>query len=104
MGWEVRGSKRFYYRAQRVGDRVIKQYFGSGRRARLAAQEDDEERLRKARERSEIRTIEESVVDVNSLMEDLDHVVNMMLQATLLAAGYHQHRGNWRKYRVREID
>jgi hypothetical protein len=104
MGWERRGSKRYYYRARRVGTRVIKEYFGSGRRARLAAKEDDEERRRKALDRCEIWAIEKAVADVETLMGDLEDVANTMLQASLLAAGYHQHRGNWRKSRARDSE
>ena len=38
MGWEIRGGKRYYYRKQREGGRVVSVYLGAGATAeRLAA-------------------------------------------------------------------
>ena len=37
MGWERRGDIKFYYHGRRVGGRVVKDYFGSGPVAQLAA-------------------------------------------------------------------
>lgn len=37
MGWEERKGRRYYYKAERVGGRVVKRYVGTGRLAELAA-------------------------------------------------------------------
>ena len=37
MGWEQRGNATYYYSAERVGGRVVKQYVGTGRVAALTA-------------------------------------------------------------------
>lgn len=41
MEWEKRGNAMYYYTAERVGRRVVKQYAETGPVAGLAAQLDD---------------------------------------------------------------
>ncbi len=38
MAWEQRGSRSYYYTAERIDGRVVKRYVGAGRVAELAAQ------------------------------------------------------------------
>ena len=37
MAWEIRTGRRVYYRSRRVGRRVVRDYFGGGPEAHLAA-------------------------------------------------------------------
>ena len=102
MAWETRGRQRVYYRARRVGGKVRKQYFGSGIAAQVAASEDKVLREQRGRERATIRAIKATVAPLGDLMRELDDGVRVMYQASLLAAGYHDHRGTWRKRRDRQ--
>lgn len=100
MGWENRArGGGYYYRKFRVGSRVVSRYVGGGHIGRLSAQLDAadraEEKARRARERGE-REAEEA------LDELLDAVGDALVTAAaceLIAAGCHNHRGQWRVIR-----
>jgi hypothetical protein len=101
MGWEARPSGRFYYRSRRVGGRVLKTYLGNGPAARLAALMDGEaEGLRRAEaaaiaaERARVGPAEEAIARLEAACE-------LVLEATLTAAGYHRvDHGPWRRRNV----
>ena len=99
MSWEKRGGGSFYYRARRVDGRVRKTYIGRGIEAQLAAKADEATRARKRHDRGVLRGMEEAVGGLKHLMKELDTGVRTLMQGALLAAGYHQHRGHWRKRR-----
>lgn len=40
MGWETRRNNRYYYRARKVGGRVVKEYVGAGPVAETVAAQD----------------------------------------------------------------
>ncbi len=44
MGWEMRRSRLYYYRSQKVGGRVVKEYASAGLIGELAAELDAEQR------------------------------------------------------------
>ena len=100
MAWETRGKRRCYYRTSRLGDKVLKKYFGHGAEARAAALQDSQERAeRKARlqDKRQRQRDYEAVLQIYTYMAtDCDNLV----RASLLNAGYHQHaRGKWRMRR-----
>ena len=95
MTWELRGTNRYYYEGTRVGGKVKKVYLGSGASAQLATERHE----KISQERSELRALELVVAPSEQLMRELDEAVRLVSHASLLAANYHQHRGNWRKYR-----
>ncbi len=99
MAWEHRNGKRVYYRARRVNGKVVKQYFGSGLEAELAAQADRTAREIRDRDRNELRRIKEDMEEGIRLMKKLDEAVRVLSAGTLIGAGFHQHRGHWRKRR-----
>lgn len=97
MGWDHGGQ--YYTRSRRVNGRVVREYIGAGRRGREAFDEDI--RRRRDRERQKQVWIEE-----RELLEDLDRKVaqyfdgcEMIANAAITAAGYHNHRGHWRRKR-----
>jgi len=51
MGWEVRRSKRYYYRKVRINGRVRSVYCGSGIRGEIAAQQDARKQAERERQR-----------------------------------------------------
>jgi hypothetical protein len=98
MGWSRCG--RYYYLSVRRGRSVERQYVGRGTPARAAAQmEQDSRRERAARalalqeERDRLEALEGSVADLCGLADAL-------ARAALLAAGFHQHRRQWRRRRM----
>ena len=90
----------YYYRSRRAGRRVLKEYVGAGRLAELAAAVDARERAeRRAAEDAE-RAAMRRMDAADAEVDDLCHRVELLVRATLLAAGYHQHdRGAWRRRR-----
>ena len=101
MAWEKRRNGRlYYYRSHRHGDRVAKEYVGSGPAAEAAAQTDAERRAAREAERQ----AEQQLRDVYSAAAEQVAVfgckVDLRTEAELLAAGYHRHdRGPWRRKR-----
>ncbi len=100
MAWETRRGNLYYYRSRRSADgRVRKEYCGTGPEAIAEAKADEVARDAARQARDELLRIAEEAKTVNCMMNDLDDAVRMLTAGTLLAAGYHQHRGHWRKRR-----
>jgi hypothetical protein len=101
MGWEKRERGTWYYtRSHRAGDRVVKEYIGTGPIAELAAAQDALKRHRREEEAKAWRAKRERLEALEEPVEELCEVADLLARATLWAAGYHQHRGGeWRKRR-----
>jgi hypothetical protein len=101
MAWETRGGSRYYTRTRRLpGGRFVREYIGVGLLGELAEAEDLE--ARRIREearrawREEVDELRRRDAAVAAFCEETD----LLLQAALLAAGYHRHaRGAWRRRR-----
>src|SRR5262245_48575507 len=94
MGWEQRGSYWYYIRRYSVQGRKVRQSYGRGLAAIQAAALDDERRAAKEQARALRRELEALGNDVLTSCR----LVDRLLQAHLLLAGYHQHhRSEWRK-------
>lgn len=97
MSWERRGNGgRFYYRACRVGDRVIKQYFGSGEAAEKAAAEDAARRTQRAQQRDEQAARAALWQEQFAILDRQERVVDVFVAATLLTSSWKNHCGSWR--------
>lgn len=100
MGWETRGGRRYYYRARKVGGRVVKEYLGTGRPAEIAALQDAWTRQDRAAAANARRAERAGLEAVDGEMKDIDDVIEAMTQASLVLAGYHRHHGGeWRRRR-----
>ena len=94
MGWEQRGAHWYYIRKYRVNGRTVRRSLGRGPAAMQAAAIDAERRAQKAQARALQRELEALDTDVLTFFKLIDR----LLQAHLLLAGYHQHhRSEWRK-------
>ena len=98
MPWAQRGPHRYFFRKQKVRGRVVRRSLGRGPEAQLAAALDaQKQRAREAewaRRRRERGRWEADTETVQRLIE----VSDLLVEAALLAAGFHQHeRGAWRR-------
>ena len=98
MGWDKRG---YYYRSQRCGTSVKRVYLGAGAEAHRAAAQDAAARAQKAAETAELACLQARVEAVEQLDAAAHHSLSLLLEATLLAEGWHLHRGQWRRRRGR---
>jgi hypothetical protein len=105
MGWKYRKGKPYFYRSERIGDKVVSHYCGrfGTENARLWMSLVQLGKERRAQEAAE-RAIERAeFAELASLPEELAALLAEAQRATaeaLQAAGYHQHkRGEWRKRR-----
>jgi hypothetical protein len=95
MGLEERKGNLYYYEKKRVGNRVVSEYVGSGVLALLVQARADE----KAIERETIKRKKDSVNKLESEIEQVMGWIDSLSSGQLIASGYHQHKGQWRKRR-----
>lgn len=99
MGWENRNGRRYYYHKRRRGGRVVSEYVGAGELAgaiatldALGKAEAEAERDQQKKERAAQQAIDRELNRVGAELRAL-------VAAALLAEGYHQHNGQWRRKR-----
>lgn len=95
MGWD---KGRYYTRSRKRNGRVIREYVGGGLIGQLAAHDDALERLKREDEREVLQDEQEQ----EQLLTDYCAAVNEVLTKTLIAVGYHKHKGQWRRKRGEE--
>ena len=106
MAWESRGGAqgRYYTRSKRVGDRVVREYVGTGNVAELIALQDEQRReLRKMKKLAEESAFREKVASLEQITNDVKNLhkaLHTELESHLNEKGYHYHRGSWRKRRT----
>lgn len=97
MAWEKRGNRKYYYRKIREDGRVRSIYWGRGDNANFMAERvagDPLGRLLAAQLDHAHRAEAEGILSaIETLEEHLRHVTGL----ALIAAGFHQHKGQWRK-------
>ena len=99
MGWELRNGKRYYYRKIRRGRRVISEYVGAGEFADLMLELDEFDRAEKTDSRTAWKNEKDEAKRLNKDISQLAKIINSMARASLLVAGYHSHKGQWRQIR-----
>ena len=99
MGWERRGSGCYYYRKRRQGSRVVSEYVGAGEHGAAAATRDILARAERERLRQERIRERERLLALEQAGSEAEEQVRMVTRAWLLAAGYHTHKGQWRRRR-----
>lgn len=99
MGWKTINGRRYYYKSRRAGRKIETAYFGAGLSGSLMALIDEFQRLEKAAERwAERAEREESDEEEKAVAEWFDGV-QTVANATMAEAGFHRHRGQWRRKR-----
>jgi len=100
MAWHENGSSGpYYYRSIRQGDRVIRTYIGRGQQAEQMAREVDQRRQQRQAQHQALVQEQARVAKADNLVRELHKLVKLLVQATLVDGGYHQHRGQWRRRR-----
>jgi hypothetical protein len=100
MAWEARArGGRYYYQSLREAGEVRKKYIGAGEIAELIASADATRRRVRERRREEGREELERMRDLVAPALELDEDVDALVRAHLAAAGFHLHRGEWRRGR-----
>ena len=106
MALEVHeGGRKYLYLSQRDPrtGRVKKLYVARGPKADAAAAELAARKKRRIDERLAVERTVAELRAVDALMAGLDDAASLLLEAALLAAGYHrQNYSRWRKRRVRD--
>ncbi len=97
MGWE---KGRYYTRSRKVNGRVVREYIGGGDLGVLAAELDAIERKRREYERESWRIEKEEIETFDKSIAKVCEMADIIARAAMLAAGFHRHRGEWRRRRV----
>jgi hypothetical protein len=100
MSWETRNGRGSYYtRSRRSGGRIIREYIGIGNYALVIADQDATERQQRQVEAARLRQQKATDQRLDTQIDDLCRLTDEAAHAVLLAAGYHNHKGQWRKRR-----
>jgi hypothetical protein len=101
MAWESRERGGLYYtRSRRVDGRVVREYVGTGPFAQLCARSDEVLRAEREQRRLEERWEREKLEALSAPVLEVDEAAAVLVRASLVAAGYHRHKGEWRRERV----
>jgi hypothetical protein len=95
--WERRGQYRYLYKTVRENGHVFCVYLGAGPAAEVLAAADHIDRQERQKQSAQLAALQQrvaaAVVPVLAFNEELE----TLLCARLLGAGYHTHRGEWRR-------
>ena len=99
MAWEQRRGQSYFYRKVREGGRVRSKYVGGGIVAQICAGDDNDKRRERDTQRTAYRAARHAEAQIDRQLADVESAIVAMTHATLFAAGYHKHNGQWRKKR-----
>ncbi len=99
MGWERRGAHKYYYRKEREGSCVKSTYVGRGEIAYMVSDLQSSspllERIARTIKSPDVVKAEKA----DATMKQASDLIELLTQATLLTAGFHTHKRQWRKKR-----
>lgn len=107
VAWErrERGTGPYYYQSERgEAGRVRKRYVGAGDIAEVIAHNDETRRRAREAGRKQGRKELERMGALATPVLELDEAAAVLVRAHLIAAGYHRHKGEWRRARARKRD
>jgi hypothetical protein len=101
MGIEARhkSGKLYYYRKRREGGKVISEYQGGGELVHIYQHIEARERAKKEAERARAKAERRTMAEIDKQIDDFSKMVDTLMQAELIAKGYHQHKRQWRRRR-----
>jgi hypothetical protein len=99
MGWEQRGNNSYYYKKEREGSRVKSVYVGRGEIAHMVAQLQSSspllERFARTMKSPEVIQAEKA----EAALDQASDLIELITEASFLAAGFHTHKRQWRRMR-----
>lgn len=100
VAWEKRERGGIYYtRSGRENGRVVREYVGTGEIAELRAVADEAMRLERERKRAEERAELGRLRELAAPALELSELAEILARAHIVAGGYRNHKGEWRKRR-----
>ncbi|MBV8316763.1 MAG: hypothetical protein JOZ53_17635 [Planctomycetaceae bacterium] len=100
MGWKRINGREYYYKSERVGGRVRSTYFGSGELATAVAALEAEAREGREAGRRERRAARDQADAEERAIAAWFDGIQAVAEAAMIAAGFHKHRGQWRRRRA----
>lgn len=101
MAWQCRKGQQYFYRARRVGSRVVSEYVGRGQYAELVAARDARQRAEQTAVAEQLQRFRAELVAEDRTAAGRFRVVQEVVGWALEQAGFHRHdRGNWRRRRM----
>jgi hypothetical protein len=100
MGWDAkkRGGK-YFYQSTREGETVRKEYLGRGAKAEEAAKQAEAKRAEAAAQRLALNAEQEKLAAAERPAGSFSRMIDRLIEANLLARGFHKHKGEWRQKR-----
>jgi hypothetical protein len=99
MGWKTINGREYYYKSERQGGRVKTTYFGAGESGLLISLLDAEDREEKEENRKQRRAEREEFALEEKSIGDWFDGIQAEADAAMIAAGFHRHKGQWRRKR-----
>jgi hypothetical protein len=100
MGWKTINGRRYYYKSERDGGRVKSTYFGAGEAGTLMAKMAAFDREDRSAEREELREERKESDAEETAVPDWFDQVQAVADAAMIEAGFHKHKGQWRRIRA----
>lgn len=106
MAVENRRNNQYYYRKIRINGRMVSEYVGRAANpvVQLIARKDQNDRERKAEQRQAERLQLAPYFKADQDLQQIDALNDLLVSTALLEAGYHKHKGQWRKKRIEKTD
>lgn len=99
MGWEQRSGRFYFYEKRREGRRVVSRYVGGGVLAFMVEEMMAESRQERQRQQQAQKEIRDEQKQIDRELAGAESTLAGIVRAALRAAGFHQHKGQWRKKR-----
>jgi len=100
MGWETRkNGGRYYTHSKKVDGRVVREYVGTGDFAELMAQADTLERQQRIERQAALKAERDKDRETEKALTDYYEAIQRTTESVLIDAGYHKHKGQWRRKR-----
>jgi hypothetical protein len=99
MAWEKRGNREYFYRKERLGNKIKTVYVGRGELAALVEQGEKGRRLERKIEKAEENLQRTEFEEIDGRLDELSEFNQTLVTALFLANGFHQHKRQWRKQR-----
>jgi len=99
MGWKIIKGHRYYYKSEREGGRVKTSYFGGGESGLLMSLLQVEDRAEREADLAERRAERDADDAEERAVSNWFDDVQAVADAAMVAAGFHKHKGQWRRKR-----